>query len=164
MKSTAWRKAIPGLSVFLALAGCTTNMPAYEAGQADSPRKVLIAGEDTAFKRSVVLKVIEKLGAHGWYIKVIGLDRLAAQDTEPFGTIVIMAGYRGGRLDSRVSDFLLKDPANGKVVLFYTRGAESPMPESARPKLGVDAVSTASRDDRVETRAGQLAALIEERF
>jgi hypothetical protein len=47
---------------------------------------------------------------------------------------------------------------------FFTRGTEDPMPERWRPDLQVDAVSSASRDDRVQRRAQELAALLEERF
>jgi hypothetical protein len=152
------------LACLLALAGCMTNMSSYETGNVDSTRKVLIAGEDTAFKRSVVTRVIEKLGTQDWYFKIIGLDQLPTQETEPYGAIMLLGHFWGGRIDERVTSYLKQDPANAKVVLLYTRGAESPLPESAKPDLKVDAVSSASRDDRVETRAGELAALLVKRF
>ena len=155
---------IIGISVLLALAGCMTNMPPFEAGTAGSPRKVLVAGEDTAFKRSVVARVIEKLGTQDWYFRIIGLDQLPAQDTRQYGAIMLLAHFWGGKIDERVTNYLKQDPANRKVVLLYTRGTEDPLPGSVRPDLRVDAVSSASRDDRVEMRAQELAALLAKRF
>jgi hypothetical protein len=156
--------ALVGLLGFLLLPGCRTNMTRYEAGNADSAHKVLIAGEATAFKQAVVDGVIEKLGTRDWYFRVVGLDQLEAQETETFGAILLVAGYRAGRLDERVIRYLAKDPTNPRVVLFFTRGSEDPMPEKYKPDVRVDAVSSASREDRVESRAQQLADLLRRRF
>ncbi len=158
------RIAMVGLVGLLCLVGCKSNMAPSEAGNPNGMRRVLIAGEDTAFKRKLAAKVIEELGTPEWYFRIIGLNQLAEQETGQYGAIVLAAGYRAGRIDERVSTFLRKDPENPKVIVFYTRGAEGPMPDWAKAEIRVDSVSSASRDDRVELRAGQLAALIEERF
>jgi hypothetical protein len=148
----------------LVLSGCMTNMPPSDVGSRDSPRKVLIASEDTGFKRSVVDRVVGKLGTQDWYFHIIGLDSLAAQDTAPYGAVLVLAHLWGGKIDERAMGYVRTDPANPKVILFTTRGAETPLPESLRPDLPVDAVSSASRADRVDTRAEELAALIAKRF
>ena len=148
----------------LASVGCKTNMPSYEAGNTNSARKVLVASEDTGFKRRVVARVIERLGTRDWYFKVIGLDQLPAEQTGQYGAILLGTEIQGGVLEKRAAEYLKLDPANGKVVLFYTRGMEGAVPENARLDLNVDAVSSASRQDREETRAEELAALIRQRF
>jgi hypothetical protein len=154
---------IMGVAV-LVLAGCMTNMPPSQAGMTTSPKKVLVAGENTAFKRSVVARVIEKLGTQEWYLKVIGLDQLPAENTAEYGAVLLLAHFWGGKLDKRVTGYLKQDPANPKVVLLYTRGVDGPLPESVRLDLRVDAVSSASRADRVEARAAELATLLAKRF
>jgi hypothetical protein len=156
--------AIIGLVGLLCVFGCKTNMIPSEAGDPNGARRVLIAGEDTAFKRKVVAKVIEKLVTQDWHFRIIGLSQLAEQETGQYGAVLLAAGYRAGRIDERVSSFLLKNPTSPRVIVFYTRGTEDPMPDWSKPDIRVDSVSSASRDDRVELRAGQLAALIEERF
>ena len=148
----------------IALVGCKKNMPSYEAGNVKSARKVLVAGEDTAFKRRVVAKVIEKLGTQDWYFRIIGLDQLSTQEAEQYGAILLLAGVQGGLLDERLTNYLKLDPTNEKLVLLYTRGVEGPLPESVKLDLQVDAVSSASRVDRMDMRAEQLAALLMRRF
>jgi hypothetical protein len=139
-------------------------MKPYEVGKPESPHKVLVAGEHSDFKEQVVAQLIEELGTRDWYFRVIGLDSLANQDTEQYGAVLMVAAYRAGKLDKRVTTFLSKDPTNPKTILFFTRGSEDPLPEKSRPDIRVDAVSSASKDERVESKAGELAALLEQRF
>jgi hypothetical protein len=156
--------AAAGAMVLLVALGCRTNMATFEAGDPGSPRRVLVAGEQTGFKKHVVEKLIEKLGTEDWYFRVIGLDKLAEEDAGRYGAILLLAGYRAGRIDERVTSFLEKDPTDPKIVVLYTRGTEEPLPERSKPDLRVDAISSASREDREDLRAGELAALIEKRF
>ena len=158
------RIVLASLIAVIVLSGCRTNMVPYEAGDANSPRKVLVAGEDTEFKRNVVARLIEALGTEEWYFRIIGLDQLEEQETEPYGAILLVAGYRAGRLDERATDYLSRDPRNPKTILFFTRGTEDPMPEKNKPDIQIDAVSSASKDARVQQRAEELAALLEQRF
>lgn len=148
----------------LLVLGCASNMTPSEAGSTDAARKVLIAGDSSEFKLQVVARLMENLGTRDWYFRIVGLDRLEEQETEQFGAILLVAAFRAGHLDKRVSSCLRKDPSNPKVVVFFTRGTEDPMPERVRPDIRVDAVSSASRADRVEGRAEELAALIRKRF
>jgi hypothetical protein len=160
------RKAvIVGLIGVLCLLGCKTDMEPYEAGNRTSARKVLVVAEDSEFKRDVVATVIERLGTQDWYFSVVGLDQLARVDTGQFGAILLVCSVRGGRLDERASAYLERDPTNAKAVLLFTCGVDGPVPE-LRDKLDlrVDAVSSASRDDRVSVRAEEVAALLEKRF
>ena len=157
------RFAVLVLVVLVLFCGCATNMTPSEQGNSASGRKVLIAGENTEFKQRLAAAVIEKLGTQDWYFRTIGLDQLAQFDTGPYRAVLVLAGFRAGRLDGRVLGFLGKDPSNQKVIVLYTRGTDDPMPESKRPDLKVDSISSASRSDRVELRAEQLASLIKER-
>jgi hypothetical protein len=161
---TAARTVLLTLGGACCLLACETNMPASIAGNADSPRKVLIAAEDSDFKRKVVAKAIEKLGSRDLYFRIIGMDQLAATDTAPFGAVLLVSTVRGGRLDERTVAFLQKDPTNRKTVLFYTYGLEGAAPPKVQPDVRVDSVSGASRDDRVDLRAGEIAGLLATRF
>ncbi len=152
------------LASALLVLGCASNMTPSEAGSADAARKVLIAGDSSAFKQQVVARLIDDLGTGDWYFRIVGLDRLEEQETGQFGAVLLVAAFKAGHLDKRVTRYLGKDPSNPKVVVFFTRGTDDPMPERARPDIKVDAVSSASRADRVESRAAELAALIRQRF
>ena len=153
-----------GLAAALLIIGCASNMTPSEAGNADATKKVLIAGDSSAFKLQVVARLIDDLGTGDWYFRIVGLDRLEEQEAGQFGAILLVAAFKAGHLDKRVSNYLRRDPSNPKVIVFFTRGTEDPMPEQKKPDIRVDAVSSASRADRVETRATELAALIRKRF
>jgi hypothetical protein len=153
-----------GLFGLFLILGCTSNMKPRESGNSDAQKKVLVAGESSAFKEEVVAKLIGTLGTTDWYFRVVGLDRLEGQETGQYGAVLLVTAFKAGRIDERVRRFLGKDPMNAKVIVFFTRGTEDPMPEWSKPDIKVDAVSSASRNDRVEERAGQLAALIRKRF
>jgi hypothetical protein len=49
-------------------------------------------------------------------------------------------------------------------VVFYTRGADTPLPDKDKPDIQVHALSSASSLDRVDRLAEQLVALVEKRF
>ncbi len=155
---------IVSLLGFIALFGCRTNLPRHEAGNAGNPRRVLVAGEDTAFKQAVLARVIEKLGTRDWYFRIVGLDSLQDEEPQRYGAILLMTAYRAGRLDERVTRYLAGDPADSKLLLFYTRGGEDPLPERRLPDIRVDAISSASRKDLVESKAQELAVLLERKF
>jgi hypothetical protein len=153
-----------GLLAVLALSGCRTNMAPYEAGDAGNPRKVLVAGEASEFKKDVVARVIDILGTEEWYFRIIGIDRLKREDTEQYGAILLVTEVHAGVINKKVTTFVSEDPGNPKTIVFFTRGSEEPVPEKYKLDLGVDAVSSASKDARIEVRAEQLVDLLDERF
>jgi hypothetical protein len=148
----------------LVLGGCREYLSSAEQGDPGNAQRVLIAGERTAFKSAVVESVIGKLGTSEYYFRIIGLDGLDAEDAAAYGAILLISSMQAGKLDHSVLGFLGKDPENPKVIVFYTRGTEDPLPERSKPDLRVDVVTSASRDDRVATRADELATLMASRF
>ncbi len=144
--------------------GCTTNMPVSEQGDPSSERKVLIAAENTEYKRELAAQTIRAAGTADCYFRIVGLDQLEAVDTSPYKAVVLLAGYRMGRLDDRVTRFLEKNQANDKVILFFTRSSDDPLPQNKAPQVRVDAISSASRADQVGPRAEKLALLITSRL
>jgi hypothetical protein len=153
--------AIIGL---LFLCSCEQDVSPLEKGNVNAARKVLIAGTATAFKQSVILKVMEKLGTADYYFKVIGLNQLAGEETGRFGAILLVNAMMAGRLDGRVKQFLAKSAADPKVIVFYTRGTDDPMPSWFKLDPDVDSVTSASKSERADEWAEQLVKLIEKRF
>jgi len=153
---------IAGLFFF---AGCVQDMELLEKGNRDAEKKVLIAGTQSEFKQKVIEKVMEKLGSKDYYFKIIGLDRLKAEETGPYGAIILVNAFMAGQLDGRVKEFLQQDPTNPKAIVFYTIGDEnSTPPDWAKPDIRVDAVTSASILERVGQRADELVAIIKNKF
>ena len=156
---------IIGLIGLLFVCSCAKDMEAFEKGDIKASKKVLIAGTDSEFKQNVVNKVIETLGTEDYYFKIIGLEQLDKEETEPYGAILLINSFMAGKMDKRVTQFLQNDPDNPKVIVFYTIGSEGTPPSGeGKPDIEVDAVTSASLPDRIDERVDQLVTLIEERF
>ncbi len=156
------------LAGLLCVMGCTTNMEPFEKGDSSSSKKVLIAAEDSGFKKAVVEALIERLGTDDCYFRGIGLgqlDQLAEDDMEQYGGILIVCKMTGGRVESQARAFIDAERGNPKLVVLMTTGGDGAMPDGARKDLGsVDAVSSASKTGYVEESAEQVAVLLEKRF
>lgn len=145
------------------LSGCVNDMPASEYGNPAAAQKVLIAAQDTRFKREVLASLVAAIGSVDWYYRVIGLSQLAGQDFAEYGAILIMSPIEGGAIDKRVSSYLAKDPANPRAIVFYTYGIES-LKDKIKWDYQVDAVSSASTGGSAGTNTDRLVALIRKRF
>ena len=149
----------------LFVCSCAQDMEDFEKGDIEATRKVLIAGTESEFKQNVVNKVIETLGTQDYYFKIIGLNQLDKEETEPYGVILLISSFMIGKMDKQVTQFLQKDPNNPKVIVFYTTGDDDTPPSGeAKPDIEVDAITSASLPNRIDERADQLVTLIEERF
>ena len=146
------------------LVSCRTGMAPAEQGSAGARWRVLIAGESSGFKERVVAAAIEELGTREWYFRIVGLDQLKDQNLAQYGAILVVATMMGGSLGEPATRFLEVNAADPKVVLFFTRGGEGPIPEQWRLGPQADAVSSASRAEGVEGVARELAALLRAKF
>lgn len=153
------------LAAAVLLLGCYEDMEPFEVGDSSAEQKVLIAAESTDFKTKVVDTVIGNMGTGESYFRIIGLSQLKDADTDQYEAVVVISAVKGGQLDGSVKSFLGNGTAESKTVLFVTAGGEVPVTEMKK-KLGVkvDAVSSASRNNRVEAKAEELKALLEKRF
>ena len=145
----------------LLLLGCREDMQPFEKGNPNAARRVLIAGTTSEFRQSIVTKVIEKIGTQDCYFKITDLTSLDEEDTEQYDAILLVTALMASRIDGRITDFLQKNPANPKVIVFVTVGGD---PETTKVDIEVDAVTSASQSDRLEERADQLVILFKKRF
>jgi menaquinone-dependent protoporphyrinogen IX oxidase len=145
--------------------GCQTDLATIEEGNLSATKRVLIAGTMSNFKQKVADGLVKKLGIQDYYFKITGLNQLAKENTEQYGATVLIASFEWGRIDRRVTQFLQKNPANQKVIVLYTVGAEKVgIQEWANPDRKVDAVTSASSLNRVEERVDELAVLVKAKF
>jgi len=153
------------LALILCFLGCQTDMKSFEKGNSDSSRKVLIAAEDSSFKRKVVTRIIDKLGTQDCYFRIIGLGHLKEEDTGQYGAILLVCKLTGGRVEARAKAFLQKNPSNPKAIVLLTSSFGGPIPKLAKADMSsVDAVTSASKNSQVEMRTDQLIELLIKRF
>jgi hypothetical protein len=157
--------SVPAVLCLVLLFGCKSNMPSFERGDANSPKKVLIAAEESTFKRNIVENLIDTIGTEDWYFNVIGIDGLNEADPEQYGAVLLICKMTGGRVEARTRAFLEEQDGNPKLIVLLTTGGKGELPDSAQSDIGtVDAVSSPSKTASVEETANELAALIEKRF
>lgn len=147
----------------LALIGCREDIEPFEVGNPSSERRVLVAAEQTTFKEAVVNRVLEDVGTDDIYFNVVGLDALEEEEAAHYGAVLLVCWYSGGRVDRRATGFIrdTRRRDRDRIIVFYTAGAESPLPEAARRELhDVDAIGSVSRRAKIEQSAQEIAARI----
>ena len=114
-------------------------------------KKVLMAIQESQFKKAVILKVKEFLQEDGYFVKTISLKGLSGESTDNYQAIVIVNTCWAWRLNGHVRKFLKNTPDDErkKIVLFTTADSKSWQPELT----GVDAITSASR----MSEAGRIA-------
>jgi hypothetical protein len=153
------------LTTIIFFFGCTVSKKTVEIGDTNNSRKVLIATENSEFKKEVVDRLIEKLGTQNYYFCVISLKQLEEVDSKQYGTVLLVCKVAAGKIQSRANNFIKKESANPKLVVFLTSGSEDMLSESIQTDLsGVDAITTASKISEVEKLSEKLKEMVLKRF
>lgn len=152
---------------FLSLAlfaGCAENDLADRSyGDTSAMTKVLIAGTDSPFKQAIIRNIIGSFAPGAIGFRVTGLKSLPEVVPDDYKAIVVISPLHAGKIDRRAEVFIRSQGPDRKIVLFYTKGGESRASEWGKVDLGVDTVSSASRNERIIERAQQLTGLIKTR-
>lgn len=139
-----------GFNLLVFASEVTENKDASKAVK----KKVLMAIQESQFKKAVILKVKEFFQEDGYFVKTISLKGLSGESTDNYQAIVIVNTCWAWRLNSHVRKFLKSFPEDErkKIVLFTTANSKS-----WRPKVtGVDAITSASRMSEVEHIANSI--------
>lgn len=126
----------------LAFFGCTLKaVETTETGNQKSLKgKVLIATQNSQFKRTVVSEIQENLEDNVFYVRVVDVKWLPNESAADFNAIVILNRCMAGRPDPRVESFVDDIPDKKRVILLTTGRLDSWKPDSSE----VDAMSSAS--------------------
>lgn len=147
------------------LLGCTASTKIAELGNLNSSKKVLIATENTEFKQEIVDRLTQKLGMPDYYFKVIGINLLPETNTDPYNAILVISKITAGRIQQKTSAYLQNKASDPKLVVLVTSGSGDPYSEIFQTNLkGVDAITSASKMNKVEEITDQIAVLIKKRF
>ena len=130
------------LSLYIVHFGCALKtVDTSETGiRKEYVPKVLIATQQTKFKRSVVNEIRDSLENNSCYIKVIDVRKLKNESTANYNAVVIINKCMAGRPDPRVESFIIDVQEKNKIVLLTTGVMESWKPDSSE----IDAMTSAS--------------------
>lgn len=148
--------------ISLVVWGCASQPVAtVESGPAAaSNKKVLLATQNSKFKRAVVSEIHDELNQNSVYLKIIDVKLLKNQSIAEFSAVVIINKCMAGRPDPRVESFIDSEPQKNKIIVLTTGISESWKPDAP----GVDAMTSASvlnKSDQVaKSIANRVLALI----
>ncbi len=138
--------------------GLTQN----EAGPADATNRVLIAGTGSAFRDTVVSRLVKKLSSDSVYVRIIHFKNLADQNPDEWNVILLVNRCVAWDYDSQVKKFLRGHGDNDNIVVFTTSAdPEGCLPEKKqRIAFPVDGYSSASTDEKITPAVDSLYQLL----
>jgi hypothetical protein len=143
---------------FAAFSGCSLKtVDTAETGIRQAAKgRVLIATQQSKFKRTLVSEIKENLGDNVFYVKVVDVKRLPDESGDDFNAIVIINRCMAGRPDPRVESFVDYFPDKKKMILLTTGRLDSWIPDSPQ----IDAMSSASTLSEATPLARSIAAKV----
>ena len=132
--------------ISLLLWGCASQPVATveSSHTADSNKKVLVATQNSKFKRAVVSEIYDELSQNAVYLKIIDVKGLKNQTAEKYSAVVIINRCMAGRPDPRVESFIDREPQKNKIIVLTTGMLDSWTPDAPE----VDAITSASVLDK----------------
>ena len=151
--------------MLLGLAGAITacasqSVKRTEKGDVRSKNRVLVAGERSEFKDAVIARVVQALEKEACHVKLMDVDDLTGESTEPYRAIVLVNSCWFWRLRRPVRRFLAKAKEKEKVILLTTAGNEEWQAKGVR----VDAITSASEMSKAERVGDTLVEKVRRRL
>jgi hypothetical protein len=142
------------LGLSLMLWGCASQpVTTVESGPpSPSGRKVLVATQNSKFKKVLVSEIYQALNQYSIYSKIIDVSKLKNQSSAEFSAVVIINKCMAGRPDPRVESFIDREPQKNKIIVLTTGISDSWKPDEP----GVDAMTSASVLDKSDQVAKSI--------
>jgi glycine cleavage system pyridoxal-binding protein P len=140
--------------ISLLLWGCASQPVATVESSlpADSNKKVLVATQNSKFKRAVVSEIYDELSQNAVYLKIIDVKGLKNQTAAKYSAVVIINRCMAGRPDPRVESFIDREPQKNKLIVLTTGMLDSWTPDAP----AVDAITSASVLDKSDQVAHSI--------
>jgi hypothetical protein len=143
-------------AIFLVACSLRSVETSESGGVTTSAARILIATENSKFKRAVVSDVRQGLKPGNPYIKVIDVKVLRRESTYDYDAVVIVNTCMAGRPDPRVEEFIQDAAEKDKLVVLTTGKLDSWKPDSRE----VDAITSASVMDQAAEVARQIVGAV----
>ena len=162
MRSWMYAALVTGFAILAcAIVACQSAGPMVVRvqGAADA-KKVLIANEGSEFKTAVLDQVVAGLQADGCTVVTTDLAGLADPSAATLDAVLILNECWAWQPRRQVRRFLGRSDRKDRVVLLTTAGD----PDWKHGKMGVDAVSSASEEAKVQPVANDLLRRVRQRL
>ena len=149
-------------SVIILLLSCAgkVSYENIEIGDNSNEKKVLIAVQVSEFKNQLLDAVVTELRTN-IYLNIIDIEDLPDSSAVDFDVVVIITEKRVFNINKNAREFIENTAEKDKIVLFFTEAGKSRMPEEF---IGIDAVSSASRYENLESMKEFIITELEKRL
>ncbi len=124
----------------------------YEINNASSKKKILIASQESEFKKLIVDNLVKLLENDSIYIKIIDVTALSAISNDNWDAIVIINSCEAGKMHKDVSKFIKNFGEKNKIVLLTTSGSGKWKPRN----IEIDSISSASKKEDIDSISKEL--------
>ena len=136
---------------------CAGKAETVEAGDPAASVKVLIAGEKSDFKASVVEGIVADLAREQAYVKAVDVSGLESEEPDDWSAVVLLAAIRAGNMARKFTAYLDRVGDLSRTVLVVTDSSGKWQAKDGR----IDAIAAASKMDRVDTVVGAVRARLQ---
>ena len=154
------------LFLIVIVGGCTAphyiwkqnDMASVEINAPGLKHRLLIASRDSEFKQALVDKIRNAFSEPSTYIKIIGVESLADEDAQAYSAVLIINTAMGWTVDIPVEKFLKRFGELSNIIVLTTADGGDVYPNLKN--RNIDAISSASVMDQVDTLAGDIVRKI----
>jgi hypothetical protein len=146
----------------LMVCGCTAphyiwpqkDIGSHEINRPDLDKRLLIASQDSEFKRAVVRTMSSTFQDQAVYVKIIGIADLPLEDANQYSAVVVIHTCMAWTIDRTVKQFLDTYGDLPSIIVLTTSDSDYVFPELENRRI--DAMSSASIKENADPIAQAL--------
>ena len=133
-----------------------------EIGSPAAKHRILVAGTSSAFRDTVLFRLMKKFQDDSVYFRIINLKNLSVRDPGKWDAVLLVNRCVAWDYDNRVKKFIRNHHDSANLIVFTTSGdPEGCIPEKKMPeKPNVDGYSSASAPEKIAPAVEALYQLL----
>jgi hypothetical protein len=140
------------------------NIPTNEYGDLKASKRVLIGGLESPFKEAIVKSIVDSLVKDSVYVKTVSLKRLKREEPTKWNAILILNYCMAWEINYKVKKYISSFPQYHGFVVITTSGDSTSCPAAKKLPENVDAISTASEDQKLPEISAHVLDLLREKI
>jgi hypothetical protein len=137
----------------------------FQVGKSSSQHKILIVATSSAFKDSVIKDFADSIAkGDSVFVSVVGMKKLLEQKIDNWNAVVIANTCMAWQMDNRVQKFIKKNESYKGFVVLTTSGDPKECGSADKIPKGIDAISSASVEDKRTVVVKELLESVRKKF
>lgn len=130
----------------------------HEINRADLDKRVLIASQESEFKRTIIDRITNEYKSQPVYLKIIGIADLPLEDAYQYSAVVLINACMAWTIDRTVKQFLETYGDLPSIIVLTTSGSGDVFAKLENRQI--DAISSASVKEDADPVARKLIVKI----